>query len=660
MSFAQRLGFLALAATVGVVLIVLRLYDLQISDRAHWEANLRDRSHLSRSVFGPRGRILDAAGTVLAADGPGFDLMVQTAAWTGTLHRCDVCSYDLYLLPGQRRNYRRCPRCKSDTAEHLFPLGDRCDLRPLARLLKMTEREVRERLDKLVDRHKQRVADVLEKQTRLSERRLAKMAIQLRREYGWRPIVFKRDVSYEVVREVTLHRDRNPPFRIRESRSRRNYGGPAFAHLIGIEPDAVVRARNLARDESSGTGTGLERTFDSELRGESGSVSKGPDRDRPGYFKVLHSSRPIPGLNLRLTLRRRDQVAALKAMGRRVGAFVVVNAETGAVLAMVSTPTYDPDRYGEVAARMIKLRDRARAQKRRLRIATPLFARAVRGVYPPGSIFKPFTAFAGLRAGVIDADDTIVCNKLFVLDGRTMTNSMKCMAAHGPVELRRALVQSCNIYFQTVVDRLILAGREEEFRETARLFGFGQPTGFELESTATIRKHTFQLRPRGRTPPKGARLQAGIGQGLVTVTPAQMARAYAAIATGSLPDLHVVASIGDRRESTRRTRLPLPAAEFEAVRRSLRAKTAADPNLQDPAFARYRVGTKTGTAQKQSVSTYTAWLAGFAPAQSNRPPIAFAMVVENADDYGGATCGPLVARFLAEFYGADSETGMGG
>ncbi len=655
MSFHQRLTFLALCALVGMIAMVVRLYGLQISDHAHWEAMLLHRSHMQRTIPGPRGRIVDATGSVLAADGPGFDLMVRTAAWNGALHRCDVCAYELYLLPGQRKNYRRCPRCKKETAKHLHSLRGRRNLRPLARLLNTTAPKLRARLDKLVVKNAKRVAKEMKgREDELGARRFAAMSVQLRREYGWQSVVFQRDVSYEVAREITLHPARNPAFRIRESRTRRNYGGSAFAHLIGSEPDAAVRARNLSKGQPSGTGRGLERTYHQELCGESGNVQTGPDRDRPGYLKVLRSSRPVAGLDVRLTLTRADQQSALDALGRNVGAFVVVNAETGAVLAMVSTPTFDPDRYREVVTRMVRMENRARKEKRPLPVASPLLARAVQGIYPPGSTFKPFTGVAGLRGGVVDLGSTIDCNKFYVLDGRTMHKSMKCMGTHGPIEMRSALVQSCNIYFQTIVDRLMSAGKEEEFLTTAHLFGFGEPTGLENEPSSMVRKRTFRIRPAKRRVPKGARIQAGIGQGLVTVTPAQVARAYAALATGYLPKLHVVASVGNRDEALERTKLPVPPEQLEAIRRALRAKTAADSSLQYDAYKLYRVGTKTGTAQRYDSTNYTAWLAGFAAAQANRPAIAFAMVVEDSPDYGGITCGPLVARFLSDFYAGGS------
>ncbi|MHC4954419.1 MAG: peptidoglycan D,D-transpeptidase FtsI family protein [Planctomycetota bacterium] len=655
LNYAKRLGLLGVVAAVGLVFVVVRLYDLQISDRGHWEAALDQRSNLARTVEGQRGRILDAAGKILAADGPGFDLMVVTAAWDGYLHRCRVCTNEIYIRDEDADRYATCPRCKTAQGNPLEDLRSRRDLRPLAQLLGRTEEELIKRLSDLVIKAQDRVEeDIEELRGSMSEKRRERMRIQLRRSYGWQPVIFHRDVPYEVAREVMLYPDRNPPFRIRETRTRRNFGGPAFAHLVGREPDVLLRARLRARKERGGTGSGLESAFDIELRGEPGFVRKAVDPKNPGQLKVVELRKPIAGLNVRLTMSRRDQEAALGAISDAVGAFVVVNANTGAVLALVSSPTYDPEHYQRVVNDMVRLERRAKAEKRRLEIPTPLLNRAVIGMYPPGSTMKPFTGIAGVTGGVLKLDEEIRCDRLFVLNGKTMLGKMTCMDAHGPLALDAALVCSCNIYFQSVVNRLIKKGNETGFIATANAFGFGESTGLKLEP-GRIARLTFALRPEGRRVPLGARIQAGIGQGLTTATPAQVARAYAALATGHLPRLHLVASVGDRPNEVERRKLEVSPALLEAVRAGLHRKTARDSSLSDPVFGRHRVATKTGTAQRRGQDTYTAWLAGFAGAQRNRPAIAFAMVVEQSADYGGVECGRRVAQFLDHFYGGDEQ-----
>jgi len=655
LTYAKRLAILAIVGGAAILIVIVRLYELQIVENTRWLGELDVRSNREHRIDGERGRILDADGALLAADGPGFDLMVVTAGWAGTLHRCRTCANEIYLRKQDVGRFKRCPRCKGLASMVLENRGKHCDLEPLAALLGTTDSALRAYLDGRVTLVEKRVeAELAVTYTRMSERRLNSLRNQLRRNYGWQPILFRRNVPYEVAREVTLNPERNPPFRIRETRTRRNFGGMPFAHLIGREPNAIVRAQSRAEGKDSrGEGKGLERALDAELRGEPGFVLKAPDPDRPGYLHILDRQAPVGGLDVRLTIATRDQVAAQSALGDAAGAFIVVNAQTGAVLAMVTGPTFDPDRYGEVVSEWVRLEIEAKEAGGYLTLPTPLLNRPVVGAYPPGSTMKPFTGLAGLTAGIISPDETIRCDRLYVLNGKTMSE-MTCMEAHGPIALESALVRSCNIYFQTVVERLMKSGRKDHFESTARSLGFGEPTGLELEP-GNIREWTLRLNPPRIRVPTGAQIQAGIGQGRVTATAAQVARAYAALATGRLSKLHLVASTGNSPTEIVRTRVAIPADQLESIRRALRAKTAHDSSLDHRVYAQHRVGTKTGTAQRGDEFNYIAWLAGFADAQFNRPAIAFAMVIEDSDEYGGARCGDPVAGFLADFYGADEQ-----
>jgi len=645
LTYSQRLALMVAMGGAAILLVLVRLYELQVVDHAHWQDALKHRSNTERTIEGERGRILDAQGVLLAADGPGFDLMVVTAGWAGTLHRCSVCTHEIYLRPKDKDSFKRCPQCKKPSKDVLENLGTRCYLAPLAQLLGTNREALRKRLDTLTGNNDERVQVELNAITiSMSPRRKSNLEHQLRRDYGWQPIVFRRDVSYEVAREVLLHPDRNPPFRIRESRTRRNFGGESFAHVIGQLPNRVERARSRLKGKGGGFGSGLEGVFDDELRGEPGSVRKGVDPNNRNRLIVVARETPVKGLDLRLTIAKKDQIAAQQALAGKVGAFVVVNARTGAVLAMTSAPTFDPDHYRQAVV----------AAMQQPSLPSPLLPRAVRGAYPPGSTMKPFTGIAALTSGLLTPDDTIQCDKYYVLRGKTMHGTMSCMGMHGPTKLSKALIQSCNIYFQTIVDRLIESGKEPHFKATLHAFGFGEPTHLEIES-AWVAKWTLRLDPPGRKIPLGGRIQAGIGQGRVTATAAQVARAYAGLATGYLPELHIVESMGDTPTRIKRERLVVAAGHLEAIRRGLRKKTQHDTSLGHPAYAEHQVGTKTGTAQQRNKPTYIAWLAGFADAQANRPPIAFAMVIEDSFDYGGATCGDLVGEFLAAFYGADTE-----
>jgi len=654
LSYAQRLVFLAALAALGLVVIVVGLFDLQVANREMWVAALEDRSRFESIVRGERGEIRDAEGEVLARDVLGYDLMLVTAGIEGVLHECRRCGHRMSIRPDQ--HYSRCPRCRttdSATAGPVLVRVDARDLGPIAELLGWSEEGLAKLVEKHVQADKDRVAKALKSAGNLGERRRRDRERYLQRKYGWLPALIKTDVSYEVAREVTLHPERNPGFRIREGRVRRNVGGIGFSQLLGRKPDRIARAGGSA------SGSGLELVLDSLLSGEQGEVER--VRDRRGELKVARREDPIDGVSVQLTMARRDQEAGLAALDGAAGALVVVNAETGAVLTLVSSPSYEPEDFSRVWQEMKRnsvaweeARRRAKEQGRRgppeyARTPDPCFNRALQGWYAPGSTMKPFTALAGLRFGVVAPTDTVDCQRSFTLNGKTLSY-LRCNGVHGETNLHRALVKSCNVYFQTLMHGLLSAGAGEQFEALGHAFGYGEPTGIEIESARWIRSKTFQLTPsRGRAQ-YGMLLQHAIGQGYITATPAQVARAYAALFTGQLPKLHLVRTRGGRPTEPERTPVGVPAPILEVVREALRANNDPGNSLAKYGLDRWELGLKTGTAQTSYQGYNTAWLAGFGEAHGNRPPIAFAMVVEYSSHHGGDECGPRLERFLRAFY----------
>lgn len=165
---------------------------------------------------------------------------------------------------------------------------------------------------------------------------------------------------------------------------------------------------------------------------------------------------------------------------------------------------------------------------------------------------------------------------------------------------------------------------------------------------------TFRVRARDGSAQYGMRLQHAIGQGYVTATPAQVARAYAGLMTGRLPRLHMVRRRGSRETVPEHAPIDVPPAMLEQVREALRATNDPGESLAKHGLDRYEVACKTGTAQTGHDGLHTTWIAGFGDARGNRPKIAFALVIEHSPDHGGEECGPRLARFLRAFYREDS------
>lgn len=707
MTHAQRLLVLAGVATVSILAVGTRLFNLQIAQSETWAEDLNKRNTLNEPIRGRRGEILDARGEVLASDLPGYDLMVVTAGRAGVLYRCTNCDHDMHVVPPsgksaknqaaedalwtketvptpipepslaamnkrEHKAYTRCPRCRKSGA-NLFVQRDRRDLRPLARVLNKDVRWIQNRLAVLHGRNDWRVKRAMQDYPQLTEGRRRKRRAAFRREMGWQELRLRRDVTYDTAREVTLHPDRNPGFRIHETPVRRNLGGTAFVHLVGIPADPYERANSRA------TGMGLERTYDHALRGEAGYVRRIRNPERPNEFVIAERRQPIAGVDVQLTIARRDQEAALAALGRRIGALVVVNAETGAVLVLASSPTYKPEEIGKIfsyvsersrlraeakvaekagnKSKADRLRGRAQTIRRQRRI-DPTVNRAVRGFYPPGSTMKPFTAIAAVQQGAVTLDEMIECRKIFSIGDKPFGHSLRCNSTHGLTNLRRALVESCNVYFQTAMHRMYSTGTEPEFRASSHRFGFGRATGLAMEPK-WVNSATFVLHPTRRTKGQrvqyGTKLQAAIGQGLVTATPAQIARAYAGLLTGHVPDLHVVARIGSQLSPQHRTSVEVAPGLLDEIRTALRANNDPGTSLARAGLDRWELGVKTGTAQvgERGSGEHTTWIAGFADEQCNRPAIAFAIVLERSMGSAGSECSGPLSQFFERFYGGN-------
>lgn len=640
LGYRQRVGLLLLVAAGGGLLLLVRLFGLQALEHGEWAAMAAAHVASWRPVHARRGRILDAAGRELARDEAGFDLSVRAAAWEGRLFVCAHCGFHRYYRLEDFDAAARCPRCRKEKQLRFADERQRSrvaqllDLRP-DDLLGRVERRVREANEAVVEALK-RLSPKLRQQEKRSRILWA--------DYGWRPRRIARDVPYEVAREVELHPYRNPAFRIEAVPTRRTPGGRAFVHIVGRIQRvnrSVTPPEGEAEDLAVTLGrSGLEARFEPELRGEPGWV-KLQREPRERERKVLETHPPIAGFDVRLTIAAKDQELALRALGSSYGAFVVVNAETGAVLALSSAPSYEPEEYGRLYARLAEQRERLRRWPRH----HALKEAACRDFYAPGSVMKPITAVAALTAGVAKPSTCVDCQRFFSNRRGQPLSVMKCNGTHGTLDLHGALVHSCNIYFQTLMRTLIEKDLFPHYEATARRFGFGQPTGIEIEPRRFPDR--FGL---GTTWAEW--ILCAIGQAQIQVSPAQMARAYAGLATGALPRLHVVAQVGDRSTQVQRVPLGVPADVLEPIRAALR-QVARTGTARGYGLQKWRIACKTGTAERKS--TNNAWMAGFAPAQANRPAIAFAMVVFQTHGHGADQCAPRLADFFRSFYAEATE-----
>jgi penicillin-binding protein A len=394
--------------------------------------------------------------------------------------------------------------------------------------------------------------------------------------------------------------------------------GPLYAHATGYFSTAFNRL------------TGLEATENEVLNGTSSSLLL-------QRIQTLVTGQQPQGGAVELTLDPAAQQAAAEALGDREGAVVAIEPATGAILAMVSSPSFDPNSLAT------HNRDDAQAAWTALNEdpAEPLVNRAIAGdQYAPGSVFKVVTAAAALEAEHLTPDSPVPGPTELTLPqtSHVIQNPLQraCGDGSGEVPLIVAFRQSCNTTFA----QLAMDMGEEELRAQAEAFGFDQPLEIPLKVTPS----RFPAEP---SPPELA--MSGIGQSDVRVTPLQMAMVTAAIANDGVqmqpylvarelsPDLEVVATTepNELRESVSpETAAHLTEMMVEVVNNG--TGTAAQiPGVQ--------VAGKTGTAEISADVAPHAWFMGFAGADN--PEVAVAVVVENAGD-GGTHAGPVAKAVM--------------
>jgi cell division protein FtsI/penicillin-binding protein 2 len=679
LTYTQRLTLLTILAATGALLLVSRIFLLQLVERPAM-VERAERLRLGWSVVRPRrGDILDARGRPLAVDAPGFELGIKARSWM--LHRfeCKHCGR-VYYRDSEKDLPSKCHHCRKPAfngkKEPLFSKADDRDLLPVARALGIPRADLRRRIENRVGW----VQDKIEgKLTGLSDDKYTRRKADLLFDYGRRHYAIKRDVPYEVVREVALNPRVNHFFSIRTTTSRRYPRGPAFTHLLGSltrferrrvkETDetghlrervedfpVMIRVRreervdDAVREQEFVKGaSGLELGLEAELRGKEGWVEVRRD-PRTGKRTVLDERRARDGVSVVLTIDAEDQQAAYEAMRGEPGAFVVVNAETGAVLALASSPSYDLEEFGTVNSYWRDRKDVTRS---------PLYDRSYKYAQIPGSVMKPFTAIAAYRSGDFTLEETVLCEELFYLNGRPL-ESNRCAHHHGPLDLHGALVKSCNVYFQTLLDRMRQRNLVEVFHGTGVDFGFGRGTGLEVEpDSAQDGSYLWGDWHFGGVQKIAQLVASAIGQGEVTLTPPQVARAYAGLATGYLPRLHLVKRMGERETTVERTSLDLDPALMKVIRQSLREVVQPGGTAFGFRLDQHGISAKTGTAQtgrhRRHIPIHNGWMAGYAPARIGRPPIAFAMVVLETPGSGAEACGPKLANFFQRFYATEKQ-----
>ena len=481
-------------------------------------------------------------------------------------------------------------------------------------------------------------------------------------------IVLGKDVDWATVVAVETHQLDLPGVTLRV-RPRRSYAdGPMAAHVLGYLGEIGPKQLKSFKEQGYWPGDeigqyGLEKKWEGVLKGQSGGQQV--EVDALGRrVRVLHEVIDVPGYTVHLTLDRQLQQTAFEALQGKEGTIVALDVNSGAILAMVSTPAFDPN----VFARGIKSEEWRALIKDRLR---PLNNRAIQGQYPPGSTFKIIMAIAGLEEGVMDPDARISDPGYFPFGNRHFRDWKK--GGHGMVDLHKAIVESCDTYFYQLGQRLGV----DKIAKYARAFGLGEKTGafFDDEKSGLV-PDTAWKRKRFRQPwYPGETPSVAIGQGYLTTTPLQLANMMAAVANGGtlyrpriVDKIESVDGLTVREYSAEKIRtIDLKPQTLRRVRQALADVVSGTGGTGRAArSSAVTVAGKTGTAQviemkgaylkSEQLSYFNrdhAWFVAYAPVEN--PQIALVALVEHGG-HGGSAAAPLAKKVFEKYMELQSRS----
>ncbi|MBN1794636.1 MAG: penicillin-binding protein 2 [Candidatus Omnitrophica bacterium] len=451
------------------------------------------------------------------------------------------------------------------------------------------------------------------------------------------PAVLMDDIKKEKALYLEEVLSEMPGIAIRPSFVREYPLGTVGAHMVGYVGE--ITAAELDRLKEYGYRMkdvvgrqGIEEQYDSYMRGVAGGKQIEAD-NRGRQVRVLGSRLPRAGKDVRLTVDSALQAYIRGLLQGYTGAVVVLDAQTGAVLAMESTPGFDPNVFVR--------RDEGAIRTLQRSSVAPFLNRALSGRYPPGSIFKLVVACAALEKGGVQKNQLYECQGyVYVGDAR-----IRCWRreGHGFVNVTEALIGSCNVYF-------IQAGLKVGpvlLEKYARLFGFGSATGIELghEYDGLVPNKLWKRQHMHAGWYDGDTANMAIGQGYIIVTPLQVARMTAAIANGGrLLRPYLVEQIGGLGVArVAATDTDVSQGTLRIIRDAMTGVIREARGTGHTASTKeVAIAAKTGTAQTAMPAKTHAWFTGFAPAE--KPRIAFVILIE----YGGSggDTPALIARQL--------------
>lgn len=591
---ALRVAILGGAGLVLFGILFFRLWSLQVVTGDRYLAEANDNRTREIRVRAPRGRVLDREGNILVDNRTSMALQLDPIEIPDE-------------IPARRKIFK----------------------------------SIAEVMDKDLDWVRKKYRDEIMSQPEGS------------------PVTLAKDVDDDLVYYLQEHQAEYPQIQVNRVFVRRYPQGLEAAHLLGSVGEVTAEdleeneGADLAAGDTLGK-TGIEQTYDSLLRGEAGTTKI--QVDSTGKVKgQLAQDMPAPGRSIRLTLNPDVQVAGEGAIDDfgLPGAFVAMDVNTGEILGMGSTPTFDPAEFTKPLSqeRVDELYDEDNG--------APLFDRAVGGQYPVGSIYKPFTALAALDAGLITPSTQINDTGQIEIADQVFTNAGK--EPHGTVDLRRSLEVSSDVYYYLLGADM---NGTDQLQEWSAKFGIGQPTGIDVPGeSAGFLPTKEEVNARHREEPDlldpwviGQNIQLAIGQGYLQASPLQMAVAYAALGNGGkILKPHLLHQIEDaagrvldEKDSEVLSEIPIDPEHRQVIMDGLHDAAQEPEGTSYQVFGGFPipVAGKTGTAERQPKADQ-AWYAALAPADD--PEIAVVTTIEEGG-FGADTAAPVALQILSAYF----------
>ncbi|MCB0308664.1 MAG: penicillin-binding protein 2 [Bdellovibrionales bacterium] len=485
-------------------------------------------------------------------------------------------------------------------------------------------------------------------------------------------IVFLKDINRDQLARFKAHQYLFPGIEIKVSPARNYPHGKMGSHFLGYLGE--ISRKELSKlgenDESNyqmgdvwGI-SGVEKTYDEVVRGTYGSLPIVVDafgRETVQEFAKdllpsFQDQEPIPGNDLVLTIDSKLQHLAEESFVKPSGAIVAMDPRNGEILALVSKPQFEPEKFSRGVSRDYWEELQNDPQN-------PLYDRSLRGLYPPGSTFKIVTGLAALSEGVIKPEEKVYCPGFYVLGNEVK----RCWnrKGHGEVDFHKAIVQSCDVYFYEVGRRLGV----DRIAKYSKMFGLSEETGIPInrEKSGLIPTEAWKEKRYGIKWVGGETLSVAIGQGFVQVTPIQMAVLVSGVVNGGTINEPRIAMRAQKFDGTLiktyPTKIKKTVEMDEAIREKLVRALSDVVNL--PGGTAYYtgrsnevlIGGKTGTAQVVNLKSRVqiedhAWFVAFAPVE--KPEIVVSIIVENGG-HGGSAAAPIAKKIIEAYLGITHE-----